>query len=305
MKILKIFGVVVGIHVFALILIFANPGCSSSTRPAPIPTDTMGRTAAPSGFNVPNTGPRPSPSAEASTPASPGITFNPDAPAVASGGGAGGVRFQPTRPGSPVAGTLVAEPVADVMPATAYTVANGDNLWNLAKKHHLAVAELAAANNLKTTTVLHPGQKLIIPGRPASPIAAAVANPVASQGRTAETIAPVTRPAGNAMKHVVKSGETLGSIARAYGVKSSDIAVANSITDPAKVKAGVELVIPGWQPIGKSGKSAQKSGNDGPKGQKSGTSNGPERDATPRLPTNDVPVIRIDDNPFTPAPKSP
>ena len=40
MKILKIFGLVVGIHVAALILIFANPGCSSSTKPAPSPGDT-------------------------------------------------------------------------------------------------------------------------------------------------------------------------------------------------------------------------------------------------------------------------
>ena len=35
MKILKIFGIVVGIHLFALILIFANPGCSSTTKPTP------------------------------------------------------------------------------------------------------------------------------------------------------------------------------------------------------------------------------------------------------------------------------
>jgi hypothetical protein len=30
MKILKIFGIVAGIHAVALLLIFANPGCSSS-----------------------------------------------------------------------------------------------------------------------------------------------------------------------------------------------------------------------------------------------------------------------------------
>ena len=44
MKILKIFGIVVGIHVFALILIFANPGCSSTTKPTPALADTTSKT---------------------------------------------------------------------------------------------------------------------------------------------------------------------------------------------------------------------------------------------------------------------
>ena len=41
MKILKIFGIVVGIHVFALISIFANPVGSSTTKPPPAPHDTV------------------------------------------------------------------------------------------------------------------------------------------------------------------------------------------------------------------------------------------------------------------------
>jgi LysM repeat protein len=290
MKILKIFGIVVGIHVFALILIFVNPGCSSSTKPTPVPTDTMGRTETPPAFNVPNTAPR--------TATSPAITFNPDAPAVAASGSNAG-RLPPTRPGSPVAVNIVAEPVLDVTPAKTYTVVKGDTLWDLAKKHHIAAPELAAANNLKLTTMLHPGQKLIIPGRPASATAAATANPGASAGRTAETVTAVTKSSGNSMKHMVKSGETLGSIARQYGVKANDIAVANSISDPAKVRAGQELIIPGWTPVGKSGKSAQKS--DSAKQKSSSPTINVE---SPTQPSNDVPVIRVDDNPFTPAPKS-
>ena len=41
MKLLKIFGIVAGIHAFALILIFANPGCSSSTQRRSSPADTV------------------------------------------------------------------------------------------------------------------------------------------------------------------------------------------------------------------------------------------------------------------------
>jgi LysM repeat protein len=42
-----------------------------------------------------------------------------------------------------------------------------------------------------------------------------------------------------------RPGETLGAIARKYGVKQGDIAVANNITDPRKIQPGQELVIPG------------------------------------------------------------
>ena len=69
MKILKIFGIVVGIHVFALVLIFANPGCSSSTRPAPAPTDTVAKSEPAPAISVPNL----------SVAATPPPDFNPDA----------------------------------------------------------------------------------------------------------------------------------------------------------------------------------------------------------------------------------
>src|SRR4051812_40774116 len=123
MKILKIFGIVVGIHVFALILIFANPGCSSTSKPTPAPVDTMHNAdAATSGVSVPYSSPMT---------VSPG--FNPDAPATASSSSADS-RFRPTRPNTPAAGAVTAAPVADVTPATTYSVKAGDTLWELGKK---------------------------------------------------------------------------------------------------------------------------------------------------------------------------
>jgi LysM repeat protein len=306
MKILKIFGIVVGIHVFALILIFANPGCTSTTKPPPAPTDTVARNDASPTISVP-TSPTVSLPSDASPIAPAAINFNPDAPATAGpSGGSGGVRFTPTRPNTAAASTLIAEPVSDVTPAASYAVKPGDNLWTLAKRNHLSVSELAAANGLKTNAVLREGQKLIIPGKPMSPTAAATANPAASAGKTAETVA-VRQPA-DATKYVVKQGETLGSIARKFDLKQSEIAVANNITDPRKIRAGDQLVIPGFKnPSAKAGNTT-KSGN----GQKAG----PKENKAPEIPTigpsdttapkpssaNDVPVIKVDDNPISPAP---
>src|SRR5215212_9143242 len=105
MKILKIFGVVVGIHIFALILIFANPGCSSMTKAPSAAGDTVAK-AEPtsSAISVPSINPAPASSAQDP------VTLNLNGSSSSSGG----MRAAPTRPGSPVAGVLVNEPVSDV-----------------------------------------------------------------------------------------------------------------------------------------------------------------------------------------------
>lgn len=237
MKIIRVFGVVVGIHLFALMLIFANPGCSSTSKPAPAPADTVAASPAAPIVSVPlpNSGSSAS-DAGSSLSAAP-ISFDPSAPAVA------GVRFTPTRPGTPAASALEAAPVADVVPATAYVVKSGDNLWNLAKKNHLSVSDLAAANNLKAGASLRPGQKLIIPSK--TPAAAAAPAPApAKTAATATTTAAAPKPSGDSITHTVKMGEALSHIARKYGLRQGDIAVANNITDPGKITAGQVLIIP-------------------------------------------------------------
>ncbi len=306
MKILKIFAIVVGIHVFALVLIFANPGCSSTTKPAPAPTDTVVQSPAAPPITVPTSsgayasGANPAPS-------SPPITFNPDAPAVApssSSSVTSGLRVAPTRPGTPVAGVLVAEPVIDVTPATTYAVRPGDSLWSVAKKHHLTLAELTTANSLPSNATLRPGQKLVIPGKPASPAAAATATGGASATPKATEVAPAAaaRAAGEVVKHTVKSGETLGAIARFYGVRAADIAVANNISDPAKIKAGDQLTIPGWQ-TPKGGKAAKSGAGGKSPATKSAPAAEPAEATPPPATPPPVPIIRIDESPVTPAPK--
>jgi murein DD-endopeptidase MepM/ murein hydrolase activator NlpD len=51
--------------------------------------------------------------------------------------------------------------------------------------------------------------------------------------------------AAQAQYHVLEKGETLYSVARAYGVKPDAIAKANSIDDPQRLRAGTRLLIPG------------------------------------------------------------
>lgn len=239
MKILKIFGVVVGIHVFALILIFANPGCSSTQQPTASETVIAGGEAPDGSAPASAAGdfsPLTAAPVDSGFPAVP-PSFDPDAPAAA-------VRFSPTRPGTPAAATLEAQPVADVTPASTYTVVKGDSLWTIARRQNSTVAEIAAANNIRPSATVRVGQRLIIPAKAVhsssphvEPMNAAASVPVA----------PAAKRSTSAVKHVVKPGETLGGIARKYQVRVGEIATANNIADPARIRPGLELTIPGWQ----------------------------------------------------------
>lgn len=295
MKILKVVGIVAGIHALALLVIFANPGCSSSKGQS-TPPDAPAKSDASAPVAVPANNPAPAPvaAADASVPSA--------------------ILYSPTRPGTPAATALEVQPVAGVTPATTYTVVGGDNLSTIAKKHHLKASELAAANSLRAGATLHVGQKLVIPSKAdsgASASSAAAAGPAASAAPppAAPAAAGPAKPAGESIKHIVKSGETLGAIARKYGVRVGDIATANAISDPQKIHPGQELIIPGGS-IRAPKSAAPKAAKPGP--ASAATAAPPETPppapapaaagaATPAA--GDVPVIKIDDAPPAPAPK--
>ncbi len=297
MKLLKICGAVAGIHLFVLLFIFANPGCSSTTPP-PVAPDATAKTDTPPPITVPST---------ASSPTAPGgagnsaVTFDPAA--ALSGAG----RSSPTRPGTAAASAIQRQPVADVTPASTYVVASGDTLSGVAKKNHLTAKALADANNIKATAALHVGQKLIIPVK----LTPATKMEVAAGGAAASTMPPsgadtaAARTSGDSVKHVVKAGETLERIARKYGVKQGDIAVANNISDPAKIRIGMELTIPSSTSTAKSPRGSRSatsaaaasaqapaSSTPAPVGPGAATPPEAESDSTQKTPP---PVIKVDE----------
>jgi LysM repeat protein len=267
MKIIKILGIAAGLHALALILLLSSPGCSSSKAASP---DTSPISSAPT-------------------------TDAPSQAAVITAPDSVGIRYSPTRPGTTVASALETQPVSDVTPATTYTVGSGDSLSSIAKKNHLSKSDLAAANKLRLTSVLHVGQKLLIPSKAGQAAEAPVA--AAAPAKTAEQAQAAAAPA-DSTKHVVKAGETLGGIARKYGVKQGEIAVANNITDPRKIQPGQELIIPA-----KSAGSGAKQA----KSQATKTEPAAEEDLDAGLKptgTTDVPVVKIDDSAAPAQPKN-
>lgn len=214
MKLVKLFGFVMAAHAAVFMFVFAIPGCRSSGK----------KPAAPAATPV---GAETSPLASSET-VSP-VSTSSAAPAEVSA-----IRFSPTRPGTATAAEVTAPPAA-----ATYTVVKGDNLWAIAKKNGITVKELTAVNNLRSDSTLKLGQVLTLPGK------------ATSSAPTASIAVPsVTAPAKAvtaSTTHVVKAGETLGVIAKKYQVKVGDIATANNIADPTKLRVGQSLKIPGSQ----------------------------------------------------------
>jgi len=69
----------------------------------------------------------------------------------------------------------------------------------------------------------------------------------AEAGQAAPTPPPLVLATSGTRSYTVKPGDTLLSIARAFGVSSSAIADANGLQDPNKLVAGMTLTIPGGQ----------------------------------------------------------
>lgn len=95
---------------------------------------------------------------------------------------------------------------------SSYTVTLGDNLYSIANKYGVSVVDIINLNNL-TSTVLIPGQVLMIPG-----------------------IVPTYTT------YIVKRGDTLYGIASSYGVSVDEIKALNNLVDNT-ISIGQELLI--------------------------------------------------------------
>lgn len=113
-----------------------------------------------------------------------------------------------------VLGAIVGQLDADLKPeVTRYLVEEGDTLVSLAEKFGISIETIAWANDLKTTSVLKPGQELIM--------------------------LPVT-----GALHLVRPNDTLSEIASWYQGNSQEIVDFNGLVSAQALFAGDILIIP-------------------------------------------------------------
>lgn len=125
--------------------------------------------------------------------------------------------------------TLAAKNETPATAETTYIVKAGDSIDKIARKVGTSATKLAKSNGLKPVSIIHPGQKLKVPGT--------------STVASTSTTAPVRNNSGKT--HTVRSGETYFSIAKKYGTSTSNLVAANPTAKASALRPGQVLRLGG------------------------------------------------------------
>ncbi|MBN1249287.1 MAG: LysM peptidoglycan-binding domain-containing protein [Anaerolineae bacterium] len=119
------------------------------------------------------------------------------------------------------------------IPPIEYVVQSGDTLLAIALEYNLTIDEITDYNELESDVIVE-GQNLLIP--PPTPTPGPTPTP-----RPGEP----TATAAAFLLHTVRSGDTLSTIAEAYGISVSELRVANDIPDDSEsIQVNQVLTIP-------------------------------------------------------------
>lgn len=115
--------------------------------------------------------------------------------------------------------------VSKVKETRYHTVRRGENLGLIASKYNVRLTDLKKWNHIKGSTI-YPGQRLIVyQSSGLSHVTAPVSAPVNSSSASQDP-----PPQGQTTTHIVKSGESLASIASKYGCTVNQLKSWNNLT---------------------------------------------------------------------------
>lgn len=123
----------------------------------------------------------------------------------------------------------------EVPEACIHTVRSGDTVFKIALARNTTVAAIQAVNPSLNPNLISIGQRIILPNCNVTP----TPEPANDATDTA-----TTDDEGMETVHKVGSGDTLGGIARRYGVSVTALVNRNNITNPDRLSIGQEIIIP-------------------------------------------------------------
>lgn len=125
--------------------------------------------------------------------------------------------------------------------AGRYTIVRGDTISGIAQRYGLTTAGLLAANNLSRSSIIYPGQTIVLSGSSIAITPVSNVTP-ADPPSTPPTSAPA--PVIN-NTYTIARGDTITSIAARFGVSVDAVLSANGLTRASIIYAGRALTIPG------------------------------------------------------------
>ena len=220
MKVSKIFGCVIGLHLGVIAMLLVQPGCR--TKQPPTRTYSQERT---SGGLIEAIGQGSGSGLDSAFNA--GFDDGSAAPDDNDFS-----EFDAITPVAPLSDGGQTVPVAGPSFET-YTVKKGDNLWTIARRSNVSLNELYAANGLDTTSILSIGQQLQIPVEGST---ATVTAP------SPDTYQPTSFNQGST-EYTVKRGDSLSKIANQFDTSVRAIKAANGLPSDL-IRVGDKLVVP-------------------------------------------------------------
>ena len=220
MKVSKIFGCVIGLHLGVIAMLLVQPGCR--TKQPPTRTYSQERT---SGGLIEAIGQGSGSGLDSAFNA--GFDDGSAAPDDNDFS-----EFDAITPVAPLSDGGQTVPVAGPSFET-YTVKKGDNLWTIARRSNVSLNELYAANGLDTTSILSIGQQLQIPVEGST---ATVTAP------SPDTYQPTSFNQGST-EYMVKRGDSLSKIANQFDTSVRAIKAANGLSSDL-IRVGDKLVVP-------------------------------------------------------------
>ena len=220
MKVSKIFGCVIGLHLGVIAMLLVQPGCR--TKQPPTRTYSQERT---SGGLIKAIGQGSGSGLDSAFNA--GFDDGSAAPDDNDFS-----EFDAITPVAPLSDGGQTVPVAGPSFET-YTVKKGDNLWTIARRSNVSLNELYAANGLDTTSILSIGQQLQIPVEGST---ATVTAP------SPDTYQPTSFNQGST-EYMVKRGDSLSKIANQFDTSVRAIKAANGLSSDL-IRVGDKLVVP-------------------------------------------------------------
>lgn len=132
--------------------------------------------------------------------------------------------------------------------AGTHVVQAGDTLSSIARRFGTTVGAIQLANGIVDANRIRVGTALTVPGAPAAPVPAAAAPvpttaPPPAPASTSAPAAGATAGRTVSVSYVVRSGDSLSSIAQRFGVRLSALRTANRLTGD-QLTPGQRLSIP-------------------------------------------------------------
>mgnify|MGYP003683559941 FL=1 len=235
MKLTKIFGIVLSLHVGVILLVMFQPGCQTAKQKddlAPVPIK-LGSTEQTDSFNSglddsPLIDTPTVPISELQEPTRPvvGELFVPGSDSDYEPG----LPQQLSRDKAEESNTFNLRP-SDVI---IYKIEKGDTLWGIARKKNISLKILLGSNpNLTNSSKLRIGQELMIP----SIVSNSGLEP--AQSNTIRIEVPV-----GSSTYTVRGGDNLSRIANLHSISLSVLLSENDMTRNSIIRPGQVLIIP-------------------------------------------------------------